>query len=207
MFALPPPFPLHLHLQYSQSFRSSSATLDPQADPRYRYQLIQKIGEGGYGSVYRAFDAHTGQTVAVKTIDLEGAAFSCSCTVHSFTFDWCCMSRPRVSPVGVVGVGDELDEVNQEIAVMSEVRACVPALTWGDHCRLLPVPIEPLLLFRRFLNLAAHRCIRRSCLGPCYGPFIQPPSHMFSHPASLLPPNAPATAPAPAPAYRCIARS
>ena len=75
LFAFPPPFPLHLHLQYSQSFRSSSATLDPQADPRYRYQLIQKIGEGGYGSVYRAFDAHTGQTVAVKTIDLEGAAF------------------------------------------------------------------------------------------------------------------------------------
>lgn len=129
-FCLPSPIPFHrpFHLQYSQSIRSSSATLDPQADPRYRYQLIQKIGEGGYGSVYRAFDAHTGQTVAVKTIDLEGAALIRPCAVHSFTFDWCCISRPRVSPVGVVGVGDELDEVNQEIAVMSEVRAC----PWDD---------------------------------------------------------------------------
>jgi hypothetical protein len=74
--------PIPLLLQYSQSIRSSYATLDPQADPRYRYQLIQKIGEGGYGSVYRAFDAHTGQTVAVKTIDLEGVAFCRPSTVY-----------------------------------------------------------------------------------------------------------------------------
>lgn len=64
--------------------------IDLRKDPRYRYQLIQKIGEGGYGSVYKAFDNHTSGTVAIKLIDLEG-------------------------------MGDELEEVNQEIAVMSNV--------------------------------------------------------------------------------------
>jgi serine/threonine protein kinase len=60
------------------------------ADPRDRYQLVQKIGEGGYGSVFKAYDVVTSTTVAVKLIDLED-------------------------------VGDELDDVHQEIAVMSDV--------------------------------------------------------------------------------------
>eukprot|EP00596_Hydrurales_sp_CCMP1899_P000199 CAMPEP_0119040106 /NCGR_PEP_ID=MMETSP1177-20130426/9951_1 /TAXON_ID=2985 /ORGANISM="Ochromonas sp, Strain CCMP1899" /LENGTH=1029 /DNA_ID=CAMNT_0007004845 /DNA_START=28 /DNA_END=3117 /DNA_ORIENTATION=+ len=61
------------------------------SDPRVRYQLVQKIGQGSYGSVYKAYDIVRAACVAVKMIDLEG-------------------------------IGDELDVVNQEIAIMSNVQ-------------------------------------------------------------------------------------
>jgi serine/threonine-protein kinase 24/25/MST4 len=43
-------------------------------DPRERYQLLEKIGEGGYGYVCKAYDNQRGSYVAVKIIDLENAA-------------------------------------------------------------------------------------------------------------------------------------
>lgn len=57
-------------------------------NPTERYCLREKIGQGGYGYVYKAIDTITGEIVAAKLINLDEA-------------------------------GDELECVQQEIAVMS----------------------------------------------------------------------------------------
>lgn len=57
-------------------------------NPTERYCLREKIGQGGYGYVYKAIDTITGEIVAAKLINLDEA-------------------------------GDELESVQQEIAVMS----------------------------------------------------------------------------------------
>lgn len=61
-----------------------------KADPRQRYELHSKIGQGGYGYVCKAWDNVDEKMVAVKIINLEEA-------------------------------GDEVDNVHQEINVMSNV--------------------------------------------------------------------------------------
>ena len=65
-------------------------------DPRERFELLAKIGKGGYGYVCKALDTVTNTLVAVKIINLEDA-------------------------------GDEVDDVHQEIAVMSNMNC--PQLT------------------------------------------------------------------------------
>ena len=36
-----------------------------------RYELIEEIGVGSYGTVYRGIDSSTGKEVAIKEVDLE----------------------------------------------------------------------------------------------------------------------------------------
>lgn len=62
-------------------------------NPTERYCLREKIGQGGYGYVYKAIDTITGEIVAAKLINLDEA-------------------------------GDELESVQQEIAVMSASTCC-----------------------------------------------------------------------------------
>jgi serine/threonine protein kinase len=51
----------------SQNPRSSKDGL-PSAS---RYELLQEIGTGSYGTVYRGIDSSTGDEVAIKEVDLD----------------------------------------------------------------------------------------------------------------------------------------
>jgi len=66
------------------------ALLQPREDPRDRYDIQIKIGQGAYGVVYRAWDIYIERKVAIKIINLED-------------------------------IGDDIDDINQEIAIMSEI--------------------------------------------------------------------------------------
>nr|CAG4714190.1 unnamed protein product [Naegleria fowleri] len=52
----------------SSSSRESASRTISQHDPFARYQNIQKIGQGGFGSVFKALDSKTNKTVAVKVL-------------------------------------------------------------------------------------------------------------------------------------------
>eukprot|EP00941_MAST-03F_sp_MAST-3F-sp1_P003882 g3882.t1 len=42
-----------------------------QFDPKLRFELLEQLGEGSYGAVYKAHDNQTGDTVAVKVVPVE----------------------------------------------------------------------------------------------------------------------------------------
>ena len=72
----------------SSSKQTMSHTHLLEHNPAERYDLTNKIGQGGFGYVYKAIDKVTNTTVACKLINLEDAS-------------------------------EELEDVHQEIAVMS----------------------------------------------------------------------------------------
>src|ERR1043165_3402503 len=50
----------------------------PEPEPRLvggRYQLINKLGRGGVGTVFRAVDRFTGSVVTLKRLTVSGSAF------------------------------------------------------------------------------------------------------------------------------------
>lgn len=57
----------------NSSSSSSFSLSDIRSNPTERYVLREKIGQGGYGYVYKAIDTKTGEIVAAKLINLDEA--------------------------------------------------------------------------------------------------------------------------------------
>jgi serine/threonine-protein kinase 24/25/MST4 len=70
---------------------NSSSERISSSVPHERYEIVAKIGAGGYGSVFKAWDSQLRQYVAIKLINLEDNGF------------------------------DLEEEVNQEISMMANV--------------------------------------------------------------------------------------
>ena len=58
------------NLENMSAFGNNEATVVP--DVLGRFQVIERIGEGGMGAVYRAVDSSNGQTVALKVLRNQG---------------------------------------------------------------------------------------------------------------------------------------
>jgi len=76
VFGQPPPVP---QAASGRSFIRHGVRIDPAVDldkdPSARvgyYKILEKIGQGGFGAVYRAFNTQTKQEVALKTFILDG---------------------------------------------------------------------------------------------------------------------------------------
>ncbi len=52
--------------------------------PIDRYKLMEKIGQGGFGYVYKAFDSVTGDIVACKLINLDDAGMKLFITINKY---------------------------------------------------------------------------------------------------------------------------
>ena len=86
----------YVYFHIKENIPMATNSLNPQT----RYQLQNKIGEGGFGYVCQAWDKIEKRTVAVKIVNLEDAA-------------------------------DELENVHEEIAIMSNV-SCPQLIKYYD---------------------------------------------------------------------------
>jgi serine/threonine protein kinase len=57
----------------------SNSMINEMRNPTERYCLREKIGQGGYGYVYKAIDTTTGEIVAAKLINLDEAGDELEC--------------------------------------------------------------------------------------------------------------------------------
>lgn len=80
-------------------------------EPPLDWILMERVGKGNFGSVYRGVHATTGEDLAVKIIDLEDACVGCAprhAAVRRLT-------RPPSE--------DEVAEIQKEIAVLAQCRS------------------------------------------------------------------------------------
>lgn len=75
----------------SSSRMSGLASVVDSGDPRKLYEIIEKVGRGSYGSVFKARCLADSLLVAIKTLALEEgevrwqfARACCSCPVNAF---------------------------------------------------------------------------------------------------------------------------
>jgi serine/threonine-protein kinase 24/25/MST4 len=78
----------HTHSDSASSNLSASKNNPPvvqTVDPRDRYEILGKIGEGGYGFVCLAYDTTRDEHVAIKILDLEKASDEFQDAHHEIT--------------------------------------------------------------------------------------------------------------------------
>ena len=132
-----------------------------------RYELMEQIGKGGMGVVYRAFDPTIGRTVAIKTIPLDDAAGEKSSELRVRLLRES-QAGGRLSHPHIVAVHDICEEGNTAYIVMEYVvgrtldqainndpslrssgealrivQECASALDYAHHCGVVHRDIKP----------------------------------------------------------------
>jgi serine/threonine protein kinase len=137
-------------LQEDSDQQASSSLSDVANEPREigRYIILKKLGEGGMGSVYAAFDPHLDRRLALKVIrfntndgqvethvplELRDALLHEARTLAS-------ISHPNVVPVYAVGEFDSSLFMSMELVDGASLRqwiAARPGLSWAKRLDLL----------------------------------------------------------------------
>jgi len=100
-----------------------------------RYQLVEKIGEGGMGIVYRAMDPAIGRTVAIKTIHRSQTESQDSQLRARLLRE--SQAAGRLSHPNIVAVHDICEEGQTSYIVMEYVDGCtLDQVMYGEPSRL-----------------------------------------------------------------------
>lgn len=107
-----------------------------------RYELIEEIGHGGMGVVYRAYDPHIGREVALKTIELVGGPEEREDQRQRILREIRAagrLSHPNIVPIHDVGQTGDVGFIVMELMAGGtlESRMRDPSVDRGKHLRSL----------------------------------------------------------------------
>ena len=74
-------------------------TMSGTLDPTLQFEVIERIGGGAFGEVFKGRNKQTDEVVAIKIIDLESAADGIEDVQQvrqSLSMSLCCVSRPLI---------------------------------------------------------------------------------------------------------------
>ena len=100
-------------------------------NPTDDYELIQRVGSGTYGEVYKARNIHTGELAAIKVVKLEpGSIFFFLNCIHTL---WRLKNN--------IYLGDDFSIVQQEIYMLKDCKHNNIIAYFGSYLRLVMIVI------------------------------------------------------------------